>query len=158
MFRAMRRIKQAASEETCREILTEEKRGVLSVNGDDGYPYAMPMDFYYDETDGKIYFHGSKIGHRADSLKVNDKVCFTVWNQGYRPEDDWAWYVTSVIVYGHAELVADAAVTAEKVRRLALKYYPTAEEADAEMARDLSRVQLIALTPEHITGKIVHEK
>ena len=45
MFREMRRYKQAVTEETCAEILKTEKRGVLSVIGDEGYPYAVPLDF-----------------------------------------------------------------------------------------------------------------
>ena len=39
MFRKMVRFKQQIGEEECLRILKEEKRGVLSVLGDDGYPY-----------------------------------------------------------------------------------------------------------------------
>lgn len=52
MFRPMRRIKQQVSDEECIRILKEEKRAALSVIGDDGYPYTVPIDFYYDESDG----------------------------------------------------------------------------------------------------------
>ena len=58
MFREMMRIKQQLPESECLEILKNEKRGVLSVLGDDGYPYGMPMNHYYCEEDGKLYFHG----------------------------------------------------------------------------------------------------
>ena len=57
MFLEMRRYKQAVTEEMCAEILKTEKRGVLSVIGDEGYPYAVPLDFYYDEGEQTIYFH-----------------------------------------------------------------------------------------------------
>ena len=43
MFRQMRRIKQQISEADCIRILREEKRGVLSMLGDDGYPYGIPL-------------------------------------------------------------------------------------------------------------------
>ena len=59
MFRPMRRFKQQISDEECKEVLTSEPRGVLSVLGDDGYPYGIPMDHWYSETDGKLYFHCS---------------------------------------------------------------------------------------------------
>ena len=52
MFRPMRRKKQEIPKEECIRILTEEKRGVLSVIGDDGYPYGVPMNYYYDKEDG----------------------------------------------------------------------------------------------------------
>lgn len=57
MFRQMRRIKQQVSEEECRHILSEEKRAAFSVIGDGGYPYTIPVDFYYDEEDNMIYLH-----------------------------------------------------------------------------------------------------
>ena len=52
MFRKMRRFKQQISEEKCVEILTREPRGVMAFAGDDGYPYAIPLNFVYD--DGKL--------------------------------------------------------------------------------------------------------
>ena len=41
MFRDLTRKKQKLSTVECKEILNQEVRGVLAVNGDDGYPYAM---------------------------------------------------------------------------------------------------------------------
>ena len=58
MFRKMRRFKQELSKDECIEVLKSEPRGVLSVMGDDGYPYGVPMDHWYDEVSGKLYFHG----------------------------------------------------------------------------------------------------
>ncbi len=45
----MRRFKQQVSAEECIEILKTTKRGVLSVIGDDGYPYGFPINHYYSE-------------------------------------------------------------------------------------------------------------
>ena len=56
MFREMRRAKQAVSQERCREILRQEKRGVLSVLGDEGYPYGVPVNFHYDEEKNTILY------------------------------------------------------------------------------------------------------
>ena len=41
MFRTMRRFKQQISEEECIRILQEEKRGILSMHGEDGYRQAV---------------------------------------------------------------------------------------------------------------------
>ena len=46
MFRDMRRQKQAISAEDCIELLKNETRGVLSMIGDDGYPYGVPINHY----------------------------------------------------------------------------------------------------------------
>ena len=82
MFREMRRFKQQISKEECTEVLRNEPRGVLSVLGDDGYPYGIPMDHWYSETDGKLYFHCAKEGHKLDAIAKCDKAGYCVMDQG----------------------------------------------------------------------------
>ena len=65
MFRPMRRKSKETDIDTAKQLLRTERRGVFAVNGDDGYPYAIPVNFYYDEADNKIYFHGAKEGHKV---------------------------------------------------------------------------------------------
>lgn len=158
MFRKMRRFKQAVPEEECKKILTEEKRGAFSVIGDNGYPYTIPINFYYDETDNRIYFHGAKEGHKVSAITNCNKVCFTTWNTGFKKEGHWEWNVTSVIVFGRAKLIDDRELTEDKLRKLALKYYPTREEVEEGIARSIDRVQLFAIDIEYMTGKLVNEK
>ena len=78
MFRPMRRWKQQLSDEDCIAILKSELRGILSVLGDDGYPYGIPMNHWYCEADGKLYFHGAKTGHKIDAISQCDKVSYCV--------------------------------------------------------------------------------
>lgn len=158
MFREMRRFKQQVSREDCERVLREAPRGVLSLIGDDGYPYGIPMDFFYVPEENIIYFHCAKVGHKIDAIKACTKGCFTVWDEGFKKAGDWAWNITSVIAFGQLELIGDPQRTREKVFQLALKYYPTQEEAQAELDSAASRVQLIALHIEHLTGKLVNEK
>ena len=54
MFRNVVRIKQALPEEECIKLLKETKRGVMSVLGDDDYPYGMPLNHWYDEESGRL--------------------------------------------------------------------------------------------------------
>ena len=49
MFRPVRKSKNALGEEVTKEILRSARRGVLAVNGDGGYPYAIPIIYRYDE-------------------------------------------------------------------------------------------------------------
>ena len=158
MFRQMRRFKQQVSEEKCIEILKNEWRGVLAVLGDDGYPYTVPLDFYYDEGDGKIYFHGAKEGHKLDAIARCDKVSFCVMDKGFKKDGDWALNITSVVVFGRLHPVIDAAKTKEKVCALGRKYHPTAEAVEAEWENAKNRMLCLELTIEHMTGKLVNEK
>lgn len=159
MFRTMRRFKQQVSDEECKRILKEEKRAAFSVIGDDGYPYTVPVNFYYDEVNHCIYLHGAKKGHKMDALKNCDKVCFTTWNQGFKTEENWEWNVTSVIVFGKAKLIKDKEIMEDYLLKIALKYYPTEEEAKAEMNTPAFHVvQMLVIEIEHMTGKLVNEK
>lgn len=159
MFREMRRFKQQVSDDECKKILTEENRGTFSVIGDNGYPYTIPINFYYDETDHKIYFHGAKEGHKVDAINQCNKVCFTTWNQGFKKEGHWEWNVTSVVVFGRVALVTDRTVIEDRLRKLAIKYYPTEDEVEEEMSSSSAdRVQMYAIEIEHMTGKLVNEK
>ena len=81
MFREMRRIKQQLSIDECKEILKSSKRAVLSMSGDYGYPYGVPVDYYYDENDDAIYIHSAKEGHKIDALKKCEKISFTTWKE-----------------------------------------------------------------------------
>ena len=138
--------------------IINNKRGTLAVNGDDGYPYAVPIDFYYDEEEDRIYFHSARKGHKIDSIKADDKVCFTTWDDGYLVEGDWAYHVSSCVVFGRASLVTDTDIALEKIRKFALKYYPTAEEVDEEIRKSFTAAQMVMIDIEHISGKKIHEK
>ena len=158
MFRPMRRKTRAISDEAAKALLLNEKRGILAVNGDDGYPFALPVNYFYDMENGRIYFHGAKAGHKVDSLKKSDKVCFTVYGNSQYKEGEWAPYTQSTIVFGRCHLIDDAARTEAEVRRLAEKYYPDKSEIDGEMERSIRGVQLYEITIEHLTGKQVQER
>ena len=157
MFRKMRRINREISLEDTKALLEKEKRGVLSVNGDDGYPFAFPINFLYVEEEGKIYFHGAKEGYKVDSLKKNDKVCFTVYGNEHFKEGEWAPYVQSAVVFGRCRLIDDRELTTFKIRLLAEKYFPNKDEIEAEMA-SVDRAQLYEITIEHMTGKQIKER
>ena len=88
MFREMRRFKQQITTEECKKVLKEEKRAAFSVIGDEGYPYTIPINFYYDEADNIIYFHGAKEGHKMDCLKQRDKASFCVMDKGFRKDGE----------------------------------------------------------------------
>ena len=158
MFREIVRKKQALPLEECVEILKNEPRGVLSVLGDDGYPYGMPMDHWYCEEDGKIYFHGGKTGHKIDAMKACDKVSYCVYDSGTRAEGEWWLRIRSVVVFGRVEFIQDYDRTMDISRKLSLKYTQDEAYIEDEVQHSGPGTLVFALTPEHITGKIVNER
>ena len=148
MFREMRRKPQALSKEEIIELLKNETRGVLSVQGDDGYPYGVPINHYYDEETNKLYFHG---------IKRDPKVSYCVFGQDYQKEGDWAKYVKSVIIFGKAELIEDIDEVIKWSVKLCHKFPCTEEYIRTEVEKDAKRTLCFSIEIENINGKLVHE-
>lgn len=157
MFREMRRANQALSREECIRLLTEETRGVLSLLGDEGYPYGVPLNHYYDPGDGALYFHGGLTGHRVDAFRRCDKASFCVFDRGTAREGEWALTVRSVIVFGRLAEVSDRQELLRITRLLSLKFTGDEEYIRRELEKYAAATLLLRLTPEHISGKTVTE-
>lgn len=157
MFREMRRSGQALSREECIRLLREETRGVLSLLGDDDYPYGVPLNHYYDPEDGALYFHGGLTGHRVDAFHRWDKASFCVYDPGVSREGEWAKTVRSVIVFGRLSEVVDRAEILRVCRLLCLKFTRDEAYIRRELEQAGPRTMLLRLTPDHITGKTVLE-
>ena len=157
MFRDLTRKNKAATREECIRLLESENRGVLSVQGDDGYPYGMPMNHWYDPETGCLWFHCGHGGHREDALTRCDKVSYCVYDQGWVHPGEWVKHVTSVIVFGRIEIVDDQ----DEVIRVATALSRKFTDDEGYIAREIKafahETRLLKLTPEHICGKHVTE-
>ena len=157
MFRKMRRFNQQITDAECIEILKNTKRGVLSLLGEDGYPYGIPIDHWYYEEDGRIYFHGAKEGHKIDAIKACDKASYCVYDEGFRKEGEWALNITSVITFGRIRLVEDEDTARKICTELVKKFTDDEDYLEKELQNAFPRVQCLELIPEHMTGKLVNE-
>ena len=141
MFRKMRRFKQELDEKECIDILKNEKRGVLSVIGDDG----------------KLYFHGAGEGHKIDSVKRCGKASYCVMDKGFKKDGEWALNIKSVIIFGKTEIVKDKEKNKKICRELCLKFTNDFDYINNEIEKYGEKVVCLELTPEHMTGKAVKE-
>ena len=158
MFREMRRSKQILSQETAEKILREGEFGVLALSGDDGYNYAVPINYAVEGN--KIYFHSAKTGHKLDAIKNNDKVSFCVVDRHEVIAEEFTTYFSSAIAFGRIKIVEDDN-DPDKLRGLELladKYSLTASPArrEKELSR-LSALVVLVMTIEHLTGKAARE-
>ena len=156
-FREMVRKKQQLGKAACAELLKTEKRGVLSVLGDEGYPYGIPMNHWYCEEDGRLYFHSGKSGHKLDALRKHGKASFCVMDGGFRKPGEWALNIRSVVVFGRVEFVEDREQIYAIARALSRKFTDDEAYIEAEVARSGPGTCVFCLVPEHMTGKIVNE-
>lgn len=157
MFRELLRKNKQISMQECTELLNKETRGVLSVIGDEGYPYGTPMNHFYCEEDGCIYFHCGRKGHRLDALKENSKASFCVYDSGYRNPDEWALNIKSVIVFGNIAIIDDIEKVTEITTKLCHKFTNDEKYILNEIKNYADKTLLLQLKPEHICGKLVKE-
>ena len=153
----MRRFKQQISNEDCIRVLKEQPRGVLSMLGDDGYPYGIPLDHWYSERDNKLYFHCAKVGHKIDAITACDKVSYCVMDGGYRKDGEWALNINSVVVFGKMHIVEDEDKKREICTNIVRKFTDDEAYLQKELTNAFPRVNCLELTIEHMTGKLVNE-
>ena len=155
MFRDVTRKKQKLTAAACIEILKQEVRGVLAVNGDNGYPYALPINYYFDEESGKLYFHSGKVGHKLDAIANSDKVSFCVYDKGYHEDGHWSLNIKSVILFGRIRIVDDW--SDELMESFCRRFTDDTEYIQAEIEKFKSSTVILCLEIEHMTGKLVNE-
>ena len=153
MFREMRRKRQQLSLEETEAVLGRCSAGTLAVLGDDGYPYAVPLSYVY--TDGRLYFHCAKSGHKLDAIRACDKVCFTVIDKDDVIPEKFTTAFRSAVVFGRARIVTDEAELLAAMRALAGKYSPKESETafQAEMKAFAAALCVVAVDIEHLSGK-----
>ncbi len=154
MFHKMRRKDKALTEEQALEILSQKKEGVLATVGDDGYPYAVPLNYVFQ--DGAIYFHCALSGHKLENIAFNPKVSFCVTADSTIIAEAFSTRFRSVVVFGRAEEALEENKTQglrALIRGLAWDH-EQAGETYIRQDRDKTRVFKIKI--EHLSGKAAH--
>ena len=155
MFRGMRRKRQELQEQECKAILGQATSGVLSLLGDDGYPYGVPLSHAY--VGGRLIFHGAAKGHKLDALRAYPKASYTVIQKDQVVPQEFTTYYRSVIAFGRVrELEGDEKL--EALRQLGDAFWPGHErEREQEIAPRLDHMAVFVLEIEHMTGKQAKE-
>lgn len=150
MERKMRRFKQELPEKESQRILSSGKYAVWAVDGDDEYPYAVPINYVYDGN--TIYIHCARQGHKTDSIVRNPKCSMCIVEKDDVIPEEFTSYFRSVIVFGKAEIVEDESQRLNALRLLCDKYSPGIDPTD-EIARFLKTVCIVRIDIDRITGK-----
>lgn len=154
MFREMRRFKQLLSKEDTDAVLLRGTSGVLALSGDDGYPYAVPVSYVYD--DNKIIFHSAGAGHKFDAMKNYSKASFCVVDEDTIVPEKFTTYFRSVIAFGNIRELTDDTEKRDAIVKVAKRYTPDPafEEAmNKEISDEWKALHMFALEIEHVTGK-----
>lgn len=98
--RKMRRFRQELPQDEVLRILSTGKVAVWAVSGDDGYPYAVPVNYVYDN--GCLFLHSASQGHKIDAIKRNPKCSVCIIDKDDVIPEEFTSYFRSVIAFGKA--------------------------------------------------------
>lgn len=152
MFREMRRKDKMKTYEEAVQILGECTNGVLSVTGDDGYPYGVPVSYIYH--DGKIYFHCAGEGHKLDAIKADSRVSFTVVGADEIAPEKFTTMYKSVIAFGRASIIDTDEEKMAALNLIREKYsgnFP--KEGTAYIEKFWDKTTVVVIKVEHMTAK-----
>lgn len=143
--------RQLSADET-KKLLLQSTEGTLAVNGDDGYPYCLPMNYVY--LNDAIYIHAADRGYKIDALKENKKVCFSVIaSSSILPELFTTGY-ESVIAAGDAEFVDDPAEKQMVMEAFVSRFSPGFEEGGMKFIKAaIHRTAVIKINILDVKGK-----
>ena len=148
----MRREKQSLSKDKILEVLNRQTSGVLGVNGDDGYPYTVPLSYAY--SDGKLFFHCAKEGHKLDSIQKDERVTFCLIDKDEIIQEKFNTIFRSVIIFGRAKILTTDYERQHALEVILEKYSPNyVEEGLKYIKNQWSRVCIVEIDIEHMTGK-----
>ena len=142
-------------------ILSSTNIGRLATNGQDGYPYIVPVNFV--SLEGSIYFHCAPKGEKLDNLIRDPRVCFEVdvplayidiGLDPSRPICNLHQFYHCVIIRGSASVVKDSTLKVDTLNALIAKHENT--DDFKKVTKDMSgckACEVIEIKPESISAK-----
>ncbi len=134
-----------------RAILARADHGVLATVGEDGWPYAVPLNHVL--AGDALYVHCAPEGHKLDNLAHEKRVSYCAVATSKVVPSMLSTLYESAIVFGRA-----AVVTNPDERQLALKHlverFGGSEAQLRQALRDSGpRTTVVRIDIERITGK-----
>ena len=134
-------------------LLNVNNVGYLGTAKSEGYPYIVPINFYYEQ--GKFLFHSGLHGKKLEYIKANPRVCFQVTNHSKVVEKEnpcnFTVYYRSVIAFGNAQIIEE-----KKKKLILLEKFAQSFTDDLVESLDegsTQRVALIEMKIHSICGK-----
>jgi len=137
------------SAEWALEVFDKAPYVTVSMCGQDGEPYAVPLSLARtDET--TFYFHCALEGHKLDLLRQNSKVCLSAVSKCkpvVGPKDgSFTLEFKSAIGYGVVEVVDDESEKVLALRAICDRFLPSHMDAfDASVARSIGRTAVVRI-------------
>lgn len=152
MNREMRKKERQASEQAVKEMLLRGTEGTLSMHGDDGYPYGLPVNYIY--FNDAIYIHTLNQGYKIDALKADRKVCFSIIVRSQIIPELYTARYESIVATGDAEFVENETERKQVMETFVTRFSPGLEEGGAKFIKaSLDRTAIIKIRIREIKGR-----
>ncbi|MDO4516710.1 MAG: pyridoxamine 5'-phosphate oxidase family protein [Bacillota bacterium] len=152
MERKMHKIKRQLPDSEAKALFEKGHHGILAVNGDDGYPYAVPVNYIY--LNEKIYIHSAKVGYKIDAINRDSKVCFSaILSSEILPQEVTAAF-ESVIATGKITMVEDETERRQVMETFIYRFCEGAIDTGlAFVDKTLDKTAVLRIDVEQLTGK-----
>lgn len=143
--------RQLSPEDTL-AILKKVDHGTLSVNGDDGYPYATPVN--YIVVNDTVYIHSAPYGYKMECLEKSAKCCFSAIVFAEIIPSKITAAFESVVITGDVTIVTDPTEKRTALEAFVTQKHPGYEEVGLKMVNTLfDKTALLRIDPKEMTGK-----
>ena len=154
-FREIRLRERAVSESEAREILARADHGVLATAGEDGWPYAVPVNHVL--IGDALYVHCALEGHKLDNIAHEERICYCAVASACVLPEKLSTLYESAIVFGRASLVADEDERRRALKLLSERFFGQGKEQDEHFEKSFAQhgrnTAVIRIAIERITGK-----
>ena len=156
-FREVRRRERALSEAEAREILARADHGVLATAGQDGWPYAVPLNHVL--VGDFLYVHCALEGHKLENIAHEERVSYCAVASATVVPSLFSTLYECAIVFGRAALVTDPDEKRRALKLLTERFCGQGKEQEERFERHFeqnengSRTAVIRIQIERITGK-----
>jgi len=152
MSHEIRRKDRELPEDEAYAILRKGGDGVLATMGEDGYPYAVPMNHVLEG--GALYLHSAMEGHKLDNLAFCDLVSYCVVSARAVVPAELSTNYRSAVVFGRAVHVTEPEEKRRGLMALLHRFAPNhMENGLKELERDFDRTAVLRIDIHRITGK-----
>jgi len=151
MFRSIRRRDREVSEPDARQILARAEYGVLATVGEDGWPYAVPVNHVVEGD--VVYLHCALVGHKLENIAHEARVSYCAVASAQVLPSKLSTLYESAVVFGRAVRVSDPIEKEQALRRLATRFGSSAERIEQELRTSGPQTAVVRIEIERITGK-----
>lgn len=154
-YHMFKKEKEITDVEVLFDVLKKGKYASIALS-EKNKPYIVTMNYGYDAEKKALYFHCALKGLKLDILSQNPRVCATVMeDHGYKM-DECSHAYRSIVFWGTLKVVQDLEEKKYGMevlfRHLETNPDPI-RERNFKTERDYSKVNILRLNIEEITGK-----